>query len=92
MENKLKKSYEFMPLSIFKDVININNSQKSIMINRILEIKKLKQNNNTAWTSDLNGEQFLLRNKFFRKLYKEIGIRVKEYASTLNIILEMIDF
>ena len=81
-----------MPFSVFKDVININNSQKAIMIKRILDIKNSNQNNNSAWTSDINGEQFLLRNKFFRKLYKEIGTKVKEYASTLNINIEMIDF
>ena len=81
-----------MPFSVFKDVININNSQKAIMIKRILDIKNSNQNSNSAWTSDINGEQFLLRNKFFRKLYKEIGTKVKEYASTLNINLEMIDF
>ena len=81
-----------MPFSVFKDVININNSQKAIMIKRILDIKNSNKNNNSAWTSDINGEQFLLRNKFFRKLYKEIGTKVKEYASTLNINIEMIDF
>ena len=81
-----------MPFSVFKDVININNSQKAIMIKRILDIKNSNQNSNSAWTSDINGEQFLLRNKFFRKLYKEIGTKVKEYASTLNINIEMIDF
>ena len=81
-----------MPFSVFKDIININNSQKAIMIKRILDIKNSNQNSNSAWTSDINGEQFLLRNKFFRKLYKEIGTKVKEYASTLNINIEMIDF
>ena len=81
-----------MPFSVFKDVININNSQKAIMIKRILDIKNSNQNSNSAWTSDINGEQFLLRNKFFRKLYKEIGNKVKEYASTLKINIEMIDF
>ena len=81
-----------MPFSVFKDVININDSQKAIMIKRILDIKNSNQNSNSAWTSDINGEQFLLRNKFFRKLYKEIGTKVKEYASTLNINIEMIDF
>ena len=92
MQNKSTKSFQFMPFSVFKDVININNSQKAIMIKRILDIKNSNQNSNSAWTSDINGEQFLLRNKFFRKLYKEIGTKVKEYASTLNINIEMIDF
>ena len=92
MTTKSNKSFQFMPFSVFKDVININNSQKAIMIKRILDIKNSNQNSNSAWTSDINGEQFLLRNKFFRKLYKEIGTKVKEYASTLNINIEMIDF
>ena len=92
MTTKSNKSFQFMPFSVFKDIININNSQKAIMIKRILDIKNSNQNNNSAWTSDINGEQFLLRNKFFRKLYKEIGTKVKEYASTLNINIEMIDF
>ena len=92
MQNKSSKSFQFMPFSVFKDIININNSQKAIMIKRILDIKNSNQNSNSAWTSDINGEQFLLRNKFFRKLYKEIGTKVKEYASTLNINIEMIDF
>ena len=74
-----------MPFSVFKDVININTSQKAIMIKRILDIKNSNQNNNSAWTSDIHGEQFLLRNKFFRKLYKEIGTKVKEYACTLTV-------
>ena len=92
MTTKSNKSFQFMPFSVFKDIININNSQKAIMIKRILDIKNSNQNNNSAWTSDIHGEQFLLRNKFFRKLYKEIGTKVKEYASTLNINIEMIDF
>ena len=92
MTTKSNKSFQFMPFSVFKDIININNSQKAIMIKRILDIKNSNQNSNSAWTSDINGEQFLLRNKFFRKLYKEIGTKVKEYASTLNINIEMIDF
>ncbi len=37
-----------MPFSIFKDVININNSQKAIMIKRILDIKNSNQNSNSA--------------------------------------------
>ena len=81
-----------MPFNVFKDIININNSQKAIMIKRILNIKNSNQNNNSAWTSDIHGEQFLLRYKFFRKLYKEIGTKVKEYAGTLNINIDMIDF
>ena len=92
MQNKSSKSFQFMPFSVFKDIININNSQKDIMIKLILDIKNSKQNNNSTWTSDIHGEQFLLRNKFFRKLYKEIGIKIKEYASTLKINLEMVDF
>ena len=40
----------------------------------------------------LCGEQFLLRNKFFRILYKEIVTKVKEFASTLNININMIVF
>ena len=92
MTIKSNQSYQFMPFSVFKDIIDMNNSEKSIMIERILNIKNSNKNDNSAWTSDLNGEQFLLRNKFFRKLYKEIGTKVKEYASTLNINIEMIDF
>ena len=89
---KSNQSYQFMPFSGFKKIIGMNNSEKSIMIEQILNIKNSNKEDNSAWTSDLNGEQFLLRNKFFRKLYKEIGTKVKEYASTLNINLEMIDF
>ena len=81
-----------MPFSVFKNIISMNNSEKSIMIEQILNIKNSNKNDNSAWTSDVNGEQFLLRNKFFRKLYKEIGTKVKEYASTLNINIGMIDF
>ena len=92
MTTKSNKSFQFMPFSVFKDIININNSQKAIMIKRILDIKNSNQNNNSAWTSDIYGEQFLLRNKFFRKLYKEIGTKVKEYVNTLNVNIEMIDF
>ena len=92
MTIKSNQSYQFMPFSVFKDIIDMNNSEKSIMIERILNIKNSNKNDNSAWTSDVNGEQFLLRNKFFRKLYKEIGTKVKEYASTLNINIEMIDF
>lgn len=47
------------------------------MINRILDIKNSNQNSNSAWSSDIIGGQFLLRNKFFRKPYKEIGTKVK---------------
>ena len=89
---KSNQSYQFMPFSVFKNIIGMNNSEKSIMIEQILNIKNSNKNDNSAWTSDLNGEQFLLRNKFFRKLYKEIGTKVKEYACTLNINIEMIDF
>ena len=92
MTIKSNQSYQFMPFSVFKDIIDMNNSEKSIMIEQILNIKNSNKNDNSAWTSDVNGEQFLLRNKFFRKLYKEIGTKVKEYASTLNINIEMIDF
>ena len=92
MTIKSNQSYQFMPFSVFKDIIDMNNSEKSIMIERILNIKNSNKNDNSAGTGDLNGEQFLLRNKFFRKLYKEIGTKVKEYASTLNINIEMIDF
>mgnify|MGYP002879999402 CR=1 FL=1 len=81
-----------MPFSVFKDVINLNNSQKAIMMKLILDIKNSNQNSNSAWTSDINGKQFLLRNKFFRKLYKEIGTKVKKYADTLNVNIEMFDF
>ena len=51
MQNKSTKSFQSMPFSVFKDVININNSQKAIMIRRILNIKNANQNNNSAWTS-----------------------------------------
>ena len=66
-----------MPFSVFKDIININNSQKDIIIKRILDIKSSNQKSNSVWTSDIHGEQFLLRNKFFRKLYKELELKLR---------------
>ena len=88
------KIFNLFPLTILKDTISIEETDREILVN---EIKKMKQKDNNenyssyAWTGDTKGYEFLFENKLFEDLSKKISNVILEYLKTLEINTDLLD-
>ena len=88
------KIFNLFPLTILKDTISIEETDREILVN---EIKKMKQKDNNenyssyAWTGDTKGYEFLFENKLFKDLSKKISNVILEYLKTLEINTDLLD-
>ena len=90
------KIHNFFPLSIFQDQIQMSNDEKNNLINEIRKMKDLSKNsdykvNNSSWTGDTQGFEYLHKNKVFDKLFDEIKKKIILYLEFLKVDKEQID-
>ena len=90
------KIHNFFPLSIFIDQINLNQQEKDIMINEIMDMEKNSQNPNhklkgASWTGDTQGFEYLYKNKKFEKLFEKIKEKIDLYLDFLHVNKEKLD-
>ena len=86
----MQKIFNFFPLSIYKSTISIPQAEKDNMVNEILKMENNSKNydyktNDSAWTGDTQGHEFLHENKEFNKLFLEIEKNIKEYLENFSI-------
>lgn len=86
----MQKIFNFFPLSVFKSTITIPQVEKDKMINEILNMENNSKNydyktNDSAWTGDTQGFEFLHENNTFDKLFLEIEKNIKEYLENFSI-------
>tara|TARA_B110000967_G_C18682758_1_gene458954 strand:+ start:88 stop:789 length:702 start_codon:yes stop_codon:yes gene_type:complete len=86
----VQKIFNFFPLSIFRSTISLSQIEKNEMLKEILKMESNSKNpgyktNNSAWTGDTQGHEFLHQNKKFDKLFLEIEKSIKEYLESLSI-------
>ena len=84
------------PLTILKDKININDSEKKLMIGEIRGMKKNSKNINyqtksNAWTGDTQGFEFIHKNKLFKNLFDEVTKKVWAYLNCVEIDNKLVD-
>jgi uncharacterized protein (TIGR02466 family) len=86
----MQKIFNFFPLSVFKSSISTPQVEKDKMVNEILNMEDNSKNegyktNDSAWTGDTQGYEFLHENKSFSKLFLEIEKNIKEYLENFSI-------
>ena len=94
---KKQSVFNLFPLALFRDKIEISESEREIMIKEILfqeknsknEIYKGKQ---PAWTGDTQGYEFLFKNKKFKKLFSLISESIKKYTAIIGLDNDKFDF
>ena len=90
------KIHNFFPLSIFHDQIQMSAEEKNNLINEIRKMKDLSKNsdykvNNSSWTGDTQGFEYLHKNKVFDKLFDEIKKKIILYLEFLKVDKKQID-
>jgi uncharacterized protein (TIGR02466 family) len=77
--------YSIFPVAIGKDVINLNATYKSLLINNIQEQEeKNKSNTDRVWTGDENNNEYLHNENLFNSLYVQINEKIQSYITSLG--------
>ena len=92
----MQKIFNFFPLSVFKSTILTSQVEKDEMLKEVLKMENNSKNhdyktNNSAWTGDTQGHEFLHQNKKFDKLFLEIEKSIKEYLESFSIDRTQLD-
>ncbi len=86
------KALNLFPLTVAKDVINIDNQERASLIK---EIENMQLQTNTestyAWTGDTKGHEFLFGNSLFKNLGKKISNSIIRYLQLLEINTNLLD-
>jgi len=92
----MSQIYNFFPLSIFRNKINLSEDVKNKMINEIKNMKNLSSNNKleinkASWTGDMNGHEYLYKNDKFDMFFSQVEKNIKEYLSKFELDLDQVD-
>ena len=86
----------FFPLTTYKAKLGLEESYRSELIDDIekdYESKKVDyKSNETAWTGDVKGFEFLHSRQLFENLFREVTKHVDEYHQKLGISKNTFDF
>ena len=90
------KIFNFFPLSIFTNKLELSQKDKEIML---LEIRKMNEKSknsdykkkDAAWTGDTQGFEYLQHNKKFENFFVEVKKNIIQYLDHLNIDSNQID-
>ena len=88
------KSYNIFPLSVYKDTIFIEENERKQLIERILKTKNhsiKKQSKESAWTGDINGEEYLFNQEGFANIKDKISLKLYEYLNFLGLNTDLIN-
>jgi len=96
-KNKPGQATHLFPLTLYKAKIGLNEDEREILIREVYSQEKKSKNlenkeTNKAWTGDTQGFEFIFSNKKFSKLFNLIGEHIKEYAKTIGLNYNKVDF
>ena len=81
--------FDLFPLSVFKDKILIQQTEKQEILEYIFNMEKDTENinkrKNDAWLGDTRGHEFLLKHPKMKTLARLIAEKIKAYTEMLNI-------
>ena len=82
------------PLSIYHNKIILNDAERKILIDEISSLYKKSDkvnSKNRSWTGDVNGYEFLFKNKKFKKISSLIAKNIYNYLEELSIDKNFVD-
>lgn len=86
----------FFPLTAYKAKLGLEKSYQAQLIENIemdYQDKNINyKSNETAWTGDVRGFEFLHSRNLFENLFREISKHVEEYCLTLKVAKNHFDF
>ena len=88
--------YNFFPLTILKSKIDLDKSIKDLMIKKIFEMEKnsknlFYKNENSSWTGDTQGYEFLHIISEFDDFFIEVKKKILEYLDIIEINHDLLD-
>ena len=88
--------FDFFPLSVFKDKIEISEKEKNIIIDFIFtsekETKNIKQRKGDAWLGDTKGHEYLFKNPIMKNISNLVSEKIKLYTEMLSLDSEQLSF
>ena len=88
------KIHNIFPLTIVHDKIEISEEERAKLVDSIFSShaqSNLKHNPENAWTGDVHGFEFLLKQPDFNNIASLISKKIFEYLKVLSINTETID-
>ena len=86
---------ELFPLSVYRDRLDLETSQRQGLAQRILADEQRKPtpvDQETAWLGDTAGHEFLFDTPEFAGLFEKIGAAVKDYAAGIGLQPDNLNF
>ena len=90
------------PLSIYRDSINLSNSYKQQLIDRVMELEATepetsstggpRRDEDSAWLGDTQGHEFLHNDELFDDLHRQFSACIIQYVRSLGVNVEPIEF
>lgn len=88
------KIFNLFPLTVVQDSINIEDQDRSILVDEIVKMKNSKidiEKSSYSWTGDTKGHEFLFSNHLFNSLANKISKVIIKYLETLEINTNLLD-
>lgn len=89
------KFTDLFPLSVYRDRLGMDASQRKVLAERILADEQRKPTpaeEETAWLGDTAGHEFLFEASEFAVLFEKIGASVKDYAAGIGLQPDHLNF
>ena len=88
------KIFNLFPLTVVQDSINIEDQDRSILVDEIVKMKNSKidiEKSSYSWTGDTKGHEFLFSNHLFSSLANKISKVIIKYLEALEINTNLLD-
>ena len=88
------KIFNLFPLTVVQDSINIEDQDRSILVDEIVKMKNSKidiEKSSYSWTGDTKGYEFLFENKIFKSISNKISNTIIKYLQLLEINTKLLD-
>ena len=90
------KIFDFFPLTVLKDKIEISQKEKNKIIDFIFNSEKkskdIKKRKGDAWLGDIRGHEYLFKNPIMKNLANLISEKIKLYTKMLNLDNKKLSF
>ena len=94
-DNSSDKFTDLFPLSVYRDRLGVEVSQRKVLAQRILDDEQRKPTpaeQETAWLGDTAGHEFLFDAPEFSDLFEKIAASVKDYATGIGMQTDRLNF
>lgn len=96
-QSKTNSVLNVFPLTLYRSKIGLNEEERDVLIKEIYSHEtqsknRSYKNENSSWTGDTQGFEFLFLNKKFFKLFELISTKIKEYTKVIGINPDQLDF